>query len=352
MWRRDRLRPVSVSLQIRPSQEADVPAHRPYQQRCEPGEHQKGCGDIWRQDERAVKFCLHSVYIGSVKMKIQYVSDLHLEFRPTLATKILTVTGDILILAGDVSPCGLDYQFHVFETFLNHYTSKYKHIIHVAGNHEYYADSSSTEPWTMRVIQNKLLRLNKQFPNYHFLHDRVICIDRATFVVTYPDMEPPFNGRGLCIIGSTLWTHIPEAEHSMMRNRMNDYHEIFVSKQGQITNITPSHVTACYERHAAFIRKALRHYSGKDKVLIVTHHKPYKATDPSKSRKNSNAYHSDFLHYLAQDTNLAAKVLAVIYGHTHEHDHETTRFPFPILSNPKGYPNQHTGYVDGEAIEG
>ena len=61
-------------------------------------------------------------------MKINYVSDLHLEFGPM---EIEPDAGDVLVLAGDIDiKCQVDW--------INSIASKFDHVIYVLGNHEFF----------------------------------------------------------------------------------------------------------------------------------------------------------------------------------------------------------------------
>ena len=72
-------------------------------------------------------------------MKIQYASDLHLEFADNwryLKENPLQVTGDILILAGDIGYLGDDnYTNHPFWDWAS---ENYQQVIACMGNHEFY----------------------------------------------------------------------------------------------------------------------------------------------------------------------------------------------------------------------
>lgn len=73
-------------------------------------------------------------------MKIQYASDLHLEFSDNsryLKEHPLEVNGDILLLAGDIGYLGDDnYQKHPFWSWA---ADNYRQVIVIPGNHEFYA---------------------------------------------------------------------------------------------------------------------------------------------------------------------------------------------------------------------
>lgn len=77
-------------------------------------------------------------------MRIQYVSDLHLEFpqnRKWLAEHPLEVTGDILLVAGDTAY--LDLPDSGRDTYLQYEfwdwaSEHYKQVIVCLGNHDFY----------------------------------------------------------------------------------------------------------------------------------------------------------------------------------------------------------------------
>ena len=72
-------------------------------------------------------------------MKIQYASDLHLEFADNwiyLKENSLQVTGDILVLAGDIGYLGDEnYSKHPFWEWVS---ENYQQVIVCMGNHEFY----------------------------------------------------------------------------------------------------------------------------------------------------------------------------------------------------------------------
>lgn len=72
-------------------------------------------------------------------MKIQYASDLHLEFAGNasyLKHNPLKVAGDILILAGDIGYLGdQNYSRHPFWDWAS---ENYEQVIVAMGNHEFY----------------------------------------------------------------------------------------------------------------------------------------------------------------------------------------------------------------------
>ena len=71
-------------------------------------------------------------------MRIQYCSDLHLEFEQNskyLINNPLVVSGEILILAGDIIPLHDEFFKDSFFSFIS---NNYKQVFWVPGNHEFY----------------------------------------------------------------------------------------------------------------------------------------------------------------------------------------------------------------------
>ena len=71
-------------------------------------------------------------------MRVQYCSDLHLEFEQNnkyLTKNPLSVCGDVLILAGDIVPLHDEF---LNDSFFSSISKKYRQVFWVPGNHEYY----------------------------------------------------------------------------------------------------------------------------------------------------------------------------------------------------------------------
>ena len=131
-------------------------------------------------------------------MKIQYASDLHLEFESNskyLIDNPLKVTGEILILAGDI---------HVFnkEGFMENpfwdWASKnYKQVIIAFGNHEFYKDydlSSLKDGFKYKIRDNV----------YYYYN----CV---------------INLGNIDIIVSTLWSYIQDKNKLDCEMSVNDF---------------------------------------------------------------------------------------------------------------------------------
>ena len=147
-------------------------------------------------------------------VSIQYVSDLHLEFRGNKYKNLFRIVGDILCLAGDICVCANPEDFEILVNFLNYICPQYKHVIHITGNHEYYTAGVKkiTENNTMEAVDKLLKRLEGLIPNYHFLNCDLF--------------ELKINKKKYIFCGATLWANVSEKDKKVVESYMNDYKNI------------------------------------------------------------------------------------------------------------------------------
>jgi len=248
-------------------------------------------------------------------MKIQVASDIHLEFRCREMGQILKPSADILILAGDICVLGAAEDRDTFTKFIDLYSKRYKHILHVAGNHEYYSGEKQ-DVLSMGDIHKFLAKLGKQYPNYSFLHNKVLPL-------TDPRTKKTYN-----FAGTTLWTHIPEDKMKFIQESMNDYAKILVKQE----ILTPDMVNRLHKEAVSFLRRTLKTHKN---IVLITHHKPF--LDPQPKNPFSVAYEVDLQHLLKPP------VLAAIHGHTHQH-FQSKMNGVTVVSNPRGYPYERTNF--------
>lgn len=139
-------------------------------------------------------------------MKIQYASDLHLEFADNwryLKENPLQVTGDILVLAGDIGYLGDEnYSKHPFWDWAS---ENYQQVIVCIGNHEFYK-------------YYDIAKLNDGFcleirPNVHSYYNAVVHAEDIDFIVT------------------TLWSKIPLKEAYYTEQVISDFRRIFFNEE-------------------------------------------------------------------------------------------------------------------------
>lgn len=252
-------------------------------------------------------------------MKIQYCSDLHMEFHDNMRfmkSLPLEVVGDVLVIAGDVG--------YLSDTTIPHLrfwkwaSENYRQVLMVAGNHEYYNNgdiAAQDESW------QKMFLLN-----VGYYHNKVVRIDNIDFILT------------------TLWSRIPPIDEFAIQNGMNDYAQIIYNKR----RLIPKNINDEFERNLAFIEKAVRE-SDAERIVVVTHHLPTFAAieDRHKGSVLNAAYATELGNYIAD-----SRITAWIYGHSHHHT-DLTIGNTHLVSNPLGYVfcGEHANFDDSAVIE-
>ena len=287
-------------------------------------------------------------------MKIQIVSDLHLEFRGRDIEKLIIPSAPILCMVGDICVCGSVVDYNKFINFLKYYTTKFAHILHVSGNHEYYTANNATGKDiiknTIPEIDKKLRVLTKDFINYHYLNNNIW---------QYTSEK---NKQKYIFVGSTLWTHIPnriittdekkgtkEKLSNLIENMMNDYNFIYVPTKDQLgksyyRNYTVSDMQRKFNTSLKFIKKTIaeanRIKSVNTTYILLTHHKPLFDKNTDMNDIHTYAYESD----LAKEI-IVAPFSVAAYGHTHK-VYDKRINGVRVVSNPKGYLDERTNFND------
>lgn len=252
-------------------------------------------------------------------MRIQYASDLHLEFRDNahyLKENPLKVVGDILVLAGDIGYLGDDnYSRHPFWGWAS---ENYKEVIIALGNHEFY------KGYDLGKIEDGFdLEIR---PNVHAYYNKVVRIDDVDIIV------------------STLWAQV-ELKNAFYTERcITDFHRIVYNGE----RFTFSEFNSENERCTAFIKKAMEESDARIKV-VVTHHVPsfeLNSKDFDGSALNG-AFTVELANYIAH-----SGIDYWIYGHSHRNIDKTigdTR----CISNQLGYTfhNEHLDFKSDAVIE-
>ncbi len=251
-------------------------------------------------------------------LRIQYISDIHLEFYKNIPD--IPVYGEIIVLAGDIGYPTMN----IFWDFLEKISKKFKHIILVAGNHEYYHTKTSIKKGrilTMELI-DELIRSEierRKLFNIHFLQCNSIVIDDIEF------------------IGATLWTDIPPDKKSDILESMNDYSCIFI--EDEITNeynrASIEMLNEIHNKHWKFLFNASNETVDRKKIFI-THHLPSYEMINEKYKGNSIncAFASDILH------KVPIKPDIWICGHSHT-VYDGVIEGVRCLLNPIGYPGEN-----------
>jgi predicted phosphohydrolase len=234
-------------------------------------------------------------------MKIQYVSDLHLEllFKNTikLFNHHFVPQGDICILAGDIgNPFHKSYTDHLY--MIN---SQFKKTFLIAGNHEYYNND-------IDETKQKITSICEKLENVSFLDN------------SFEDYN------GYRFIGSTLWTNIINKQYTINDTKM-------------IRNMSVDKYNLLHQECCNFLNETLHNCTINDiKSVIITHHLPiYELTHP----KYRNSFYANYQQWFHANLDTMIKnnskiISAVIYGHTHSESIQQ-HYGVNFYCNPLGY---------------
>lgn len=232
-------------------------------------------------------------------VKIQYMSDLHLEFA---SLEIPFVDRDVLVLAGDIA------RFSNFATLKRVLIEQAAHspVIMVAGNHEYYGAN-------IDYIDHVLLKWEADIPGFFFLNNSQVSLKKC----------------GRRFLGATFWSNCGGSRGACARAswRVNDYRMI---KNWSIHDHVKQHN----------LSKQILAGAISPGDIVVTHFPPtLKAIDTSRFKDD------ELNSWFANDYDALVKLLepaAWISGHTHNVWDEVigkTR----VVGNCRGYCKQVEG---------
>ncbi len=270
-------------------------------------------------------------------MNIQIVSDVHAEFWSKKEKfGFIKPSAPILALLGDICCCGSADDFEVFKRFILELLPWYEVILFVSGNHEYYfnPEKKSTVPTKLNTLQGIDAKIKKFFnetsTKLHYLNNESLLITA--------------KGKQYLIVGTTLWSWIPENRRPIMRNLMNDYQYIYVEEGKKIRRLVPDDVSNMYLKNVKYLKSQIsRAKKSGHKMIVLSHHKPYTSTLYNEDTLDP-AYESD-LHTL-----MGEPVVLWGYGHTHVADSSMHGSTW-MYSNPKGYPKQKTKYNKATSVK-
>jgi predicted phosphodiesterase len=243
-------------------------------------------------------------------MKIRLFSDIHNEFAP-VDYKIPELPEDsdtVLVLAGDIDVGGAK------ESLLDELSGRFKAVVYVSGNHEYYnhdIDTLDDVLW-YRCVQD----------NVHYLYNDNVVID------------------GVMFYGGTGWTNIPEEDAPVIQHSMNDFRSIkkVDPNTAKIVAFSPYDAN---ENNLRFKKNLDIDLSNKqvDKVVIVSHHTPsYLSCDDEFIGDRLNcAYHNEFDDLIKDNPNIK------LWCHGHIHSSKDYMIgETRVVANPYGYYNYET----------
>lgn len=230
-------------------------------------------------------------------VRFQIASDLHIEVYgdTTEASKFIIPESEILILAGDV---GRVTKFEQFKTFITDVCSKFKIVLYVLGNHEYYKVPNFPEKSMTEIIE-LLEIIKKENPNLHILNRSSVLIG------------------DVCVIGCTLWSkcliELPPYMVKIPFMNTFKYNQMFREDLNYLTRM----IKYCQ----------VKNY----KLLVVTHHCPSYKLLGTRGDRYSCLYASELDYLLTKE-----KVHTWVYGHSHQNFDYITPAGTRVVSNQRG----------------
>lgn len=243
---------------------------------------------------------LYSVRMNSL-CRIQYASDLHLEFYEKQAfPHLLRPSARLLALAGDIGRP----DHRLYPAFFEWAHDKWDHIFVVAGNHEFYNKKpyqkwDEVPPHTMEERLDMCRTICSKWSNVHFMEkDEVYLEDYNT-----------------AFLGTTLWTKIEEGEMPLALRSMNDYNLIARSGGDTHRRFWPSDSTRLHKESVQWLDARLHEWEERQKhVVVLTHHMPSYSLI-SEQYKNHQA---NFCFTTNLDAMIRSPIRAWICGHSHQ----------------------------------
>lgn len=248
-------------------------------------------------------------------MRLQIISDVHLEFRNGRYPYI-PVKAPHIALVGDI---GRPFS-PVFERFIRDLSRRFDTVLFVAGNHEYH--SPSVKKMSVGQIADRIKEVIGKFPNAHFLDRTCLFLD------------------GVRILGATLWTHVPREAWGLGKKRVNDYRTAYLETYPGIdvgVPLGPDHTSRWHEQTVHWLKEELR-APGYENVptVVLTHHAPYNkgVSDGKYEGSALQCFYSTDLSCM-----FAPPLVAWAWGHTHYRADFTVQ-GVRLVSNPLGYPGE------------
>ena len=239
-------------------------------------------------------------------MRIHLLSDLHLEF----ADYHPAVTdADVTILAGDIAPKrrGLRWALEVFPGT----------VLYVPGNHEYYGETLD-RGW--EKLRDEAVAAG----------DRVRLLDGDEVTID-----------GVRFLGVTAWTdfelHGNSYEGRLAAEAMNDYKKIRMASGGRYRRLRTADTSTRARQARAWLADRLAEPSP-GPTVVVTHHAPA-------PESVSLAVRQDVLS--AAFANNWCQIMPGADLWCHGHTHEACDYRIGdtrVVSNPRGYPDEDTGF--------
>ncbi len=234
-------------------------------------------------------------------MKIQYCSDLHIEFpenKKFITKNPIKPVSDILILAGDIV---LFSKMYEHKDFFDYLADNFKYTYWLPGNHEYYYFDIADKTGSFK---------EKIRENVFLVNNISETINDITFIFT------------------TLWSKIDTDKSFAVQQNLNDFYLIDFQKK----TLIPDNYNNLHAESFAFLQSAVKNASGK--TIVATHHAPTFLNYPEHYKNSilNSAFAVELFDFIEN-----SKIDYWIYGHTHHNTPEFTIAGTKLVCNQLGY---------------
>jgi predicted MPP superfamily phosphohydrolase len=272
--------------------------------------------------------------------RIQYISDIHLEFYDKLAFPlILKPNARYLALCGDIGYPNRP----IFNSFIDYCSRHWDKVFYIPGNHEYY-NKRRHDRWkynvkavaTMETIEDHIKTVLFPYKNVFYLNKEI--------------HELPEDN--VNVIGATLWTHIPKELVAHASGTLNDFSQIAckIDETPYYEQFSPAKMNELHADHSKFLLGALDVTATQGrKAVVLTHHLPSKALVMPRYAADP----SNYLFYTEATKHLEHSALAAwICGHSHAAQRILYRPGVWLTLNCRGYPREKVeGFSEGAYLE-
>ena len=273
-------------------------------------------------------------------MKIQLVSDLHLEFEDV---NIKNETGaDVLILSGDIlvaddlrnQPVNLAWgdfpdegygrvkRAMRYRDFFQRVSFQFPHVIYVMGNHEHYHGKFDKSA--------DIIRETIGYLNIHNIH----LLDRDTKEID-----------GVHFVGGTMWTDCNKGDPTTLyhlEHSMTDFRVIRIANEN-FRKFLPMRTVMEFTKTRDYFKAAIENLPKDAKIVVCSHHAPSALSIHEYYKHDTlmnGGYSSDLSEFILDRPQIK------LWTHGHMHNN----FDYMIgdtrvVCNPKGYPGEN-GYFD------
>jgi Icc-related predicted phosphoesterase len=263
-----------------------------------------------------------------VTLRINLVSDLHLDIAGNGLASMPEVDADVIVVAGDAAAPGTEALRRVRAL----YPDRSRPLVYVPGNHDYYSSFDKHRPELRTTWESQRLLM----PD----------VARELSIALVDDSAVEI--KGVLFLGATLWTDMsvrpPYMTHAdavrAAARGMSDYRVIKVGAGRSRDRLAPGQTVDAHKASFKFLERTLAERPADQDAVVVTHMAPSRRSllgwdpeYPQRTRDLDWCYASNCEALMTGD---AAPSLW-LHGHIHA-NRDYVVGDTRVVANPRGYP--------------